>query len=102
MLNDIQDLCDAAVRTPSCDAATSSGELFFPVMPGKEEQVCHGKLKKKLRIAFVKDSSCRLYGTDPAAFLKERTQRRNSDKDLSVASRSDKSFSGKLFSYTPY
>lgn len=96
---DIQGLSDATVGTQTCEAATSSGELFFPVRPGKEEQPCHGKLKKKLSTAFVEDSSCRRYSADSAAFLKERTQRRSADEDRCVAARNDKSSSGSLFCF---
>ncbi|KAF5891493.1 receptor tyrosine-protein kinase erbB-4-like, partial [Clarias magur] len=87
-------LSDAKIGPQSCEAATSSGELFFPVRPGKDEQLCHGKLKNKHSTAFVEDSSCRHYSTDSAAFLKERTQRkRSAGEDGCVAAKNDKSFS---------
>ncbi|XP_060716375.1 receptor tyrosine-protein kinase erbB-4-like isoform X1 [Tachysurus vachellii] len=83
---------DMTTGTQSCEVATSSGELFLPLRLGNEEQLCHGKLKKKLSTAFVEDSGCRRYSTDPAAFLKERTQR-SADEDHCAATRSDKSSS---------
>lgn len=97
VLIDTQGVSDATIGTQSCEAATSSGDVFFPVGPGKEEQLCHGKLKKKLSTAIVEDSSCRLYTTDPASFLKERTQRRSAEEDQCETTRSDKSSSGVLF-----
>lgn len=99
VLNNVQELSEATIGTQSCETATSSGELLFPLRPGKEEQLCHGKLKKKLSSAFVEDSTCRRYSTDPAAFLIERTQRRSADDDRCVAARNDKSSSGNLFCF---
>lgn len=95
----MQGLSDETIGTQSCEAATLSGELFFPVKPAKEEQLCHGKLKKKLSTAFVEDSSCQRYSTDPAAVLKERTQSRSAEEDRCVVARNDKSFSGNLFCF---
>ncbi|KAM9455172.1 receptor tyrosine-protein kinase erbB-4-like [Clarias gariepinus] len=90
----IHGLSDAKIGPQSCEAATSSGELFFTVRPGKDEQLCHGKLKNKHSTNFVEDSSCRHYSADSAAFLKERTQRkRSAGEDGCVAAKNDKSSS---------
>ncbi|KAF7689754.1 receptor tyrosine-protein kinase erbB-4-like [Silurus meridionalis] len=84
----------ATLEAQGCEAATASGELLFPAKSAKEEQLCHGKLKKNLSTATAtEDSSCRRYSADPAAFLKDRAQRRSPDEDRCVAARNDKSSS---------
>ncbi|TSK17733.1 Receptor tyrosine-protein kinase erbB-4 [Bagarius yarrelli] len=90
-LDSIQGPSDMTKEIQSCEAAMSSIEPFFPMRPEKEEeQFCHGKLKKKLSTAFVEDSSCQRYSTDPAALLKERTQRRSTDEGRCAATRNAK------------